>query len=483
MGLCVFESKFFDRGDPLIIQTSNLLGIRRNLPGNVLNKAIIAILFFGFTSVAMADKEVELTHKFTGQIADVDLAAASPESGIVRDVASWKKLWLAWRPNEPIHQIDFENQIVFVETAPGPNAVIANELKLNDHGDLRYETGSSRTGGPGFGYLIMVVPRAGIKTVNGMTMDGKPVQPKAMETGTDDGTPPTQPANRPRTDETVRDAKPPRVIPSSPGQEFVKVEIVGRIRTQFRSVGAATTGTLVAANGIVWELDLQQDARMTEVARRLGNSLARIKGTLKMQRQRGGIEARVRWIVGVESLEPLGVHPEIPPATLPAERPMTGPENTPPIAGDPRPNPISPDPTETGRETIPQQDDPTVTDEQDPDRTNFKRLTLVTSDGQTQVVNSDGSVHYKSKPRNISNDWTIDASTLAKLHRFVAETEWSRVPKITRSNANDPNELNYTISIETTRGVTRFFVDRTAVPSQPIMKSLFDIISEMAKNR
>ena len=116
-------------------------------------------------------------------------------------------------------------------------------------------------------------------------------------------------------------------------------------------------------------------------------------------------------------------------------------------------------------------------------RPSFTQLSIETSDGLTQLINPDGLVRYESKPKNLSNQWNTDPSTIAKLHRFVAETPWDQVPKSTRSNSNDPNEIGYTISIETSRGVTRIYIDRTAVPDQPTMKQFFDIISEMASNR
>jgi hypothetical protein len=65
----------------------------------------------------------------------------------------------------------------------------------------------------------------------------------------------------------------------------------------------------------------------------------------------------------------------------------------------------------------------------------------------------------------------------------VAETAWDLVPKKTLSNSNDPNEIGYTISIQTPRGVSRFYIDRTAVPDQPTMKQFFEIVSEIASNR
>ncbi len=449
------------------------------------------MFFLGLTSSVLAQQEIELADKFTGKIADPALLSARPESGIVQEQESWKKLWTAWRPNEPIKDVDFNHQTVLVETVPGPNLVFSSLLKLDGQGDLKYEIASSRIEGPGFGYLLMVVPKTGIRSFNGKTMDGKPVETRPVA-AMDKAIPDSQPGVSPPVSvkpalEPNPTVGPPGVDLKTAGQEFVKVEIVGRVRAQFQSVGAETTGTLVAADGIVWELDLQQDEHLLKAARSLGDSLARINGKLEMQRQRGGIEARVRWIVHVESLEPLGVPTAFPPAALPTERPITQLRNAEPLAENPRLSPIRTVPGDAGK-TTPRQPDPS-TPPPVPESgmrdvpTSFKRLSIVTSDGQTQLIDSDGSIHYESKPRNLTNDWTTDPSSIAKLHQFVAETAWDQVPRKTRSESNDPNEINYTISIETSRGVTRFFIDRTAVPDQPTMKQFFEIIGEMARNR
>ena len=472
-------------GNPLSIHHSFTV----KTPGYRPEILIVVIMFLCFSTVASADQEIEIARKFTGKIADPDLENARPKSGIINNPESWKELWTVWRPDKAFNEIDFSNQVVLVNTAPGPNLVFASTLKLDSNGNLSYETASSRMEGKGFGYLIMVIPSAGVKSVNGMSIDGKPVKARPKE-------PATPPLATPTNDPlpggvaTGRDPKPrierPGVDPETASQEFVRVEVVGRVRTQFRSVGAETTGTLVAADGIIWELDLQDNERLIQVASDLGNSLARITGRLKMERQRGAAEARVRWIVMVESFDSLGLLPTIPAASLPNEEAITRTGDSQHDQGEPRvipreesSNPVANAPRQDSSNQPP---DDSV-GEQVPARTSFNRITLVTTDGQTQSIRSDGQVHYESKSRNIVNDWTADPTSIAKLHHFVANTPWERVPRKTLSDSNDPNEISYTISIETRRSTTRIFIDRTAVPDQPVMKNLFDIIGEISRNR
>ena len=102
------------------------------IPQYVLRKAILAILFLGWTSVAKSQQRIDLTDRYSGKVADQSLADVRPDSGIINTPADWKKLWDVWRPNQPIKEIDFENQLVLVETAPG--LVFASLLELDDQG-------------------------------------------------------------------------------------------------------------------------------------------------------------------------------------------------------------------------------------------------------------------------------------------------------------------------------------------------------------
>jgi hypothetical protein len=315
--------------------------------------AVIAFVLLGCAVVAMGQQRIDLADRFTGKIADPSLADARPDSGIINDLAAWQKLWSAWRPGQPIKEVDFAQQIVLVDTVPGPNMVFSSLLQLDEQGDLKYEIASQRGAGPGFGYLIMIVSKTGINSVNGKSLDGKPIEARPIAKTPNEAAPQTKPDNRPVppvTDQTASEPKPslgtPGVDPNTAGMEFVKVEMVGRVRAQFQSVGPETTGTLVAANGIIWELDLHQDEQLMETARGLGNSLARISGDLRMLRQRGGLEARVRWIVHVESMESLGIEAGMPPATSPLEE-LNSPRNAQPIAGNDRPNPAPNSPMES----------------------------------------------------------------------------------------------------------------------------------------
>ena len=392
----------------------------------MLKTLVIALTFPILASIPCAGQEIDPAGKISGKISDPALQVYRPASGIVSDTTTWRKLWGAWRPLVPLKNVDFQTHIVLVETADGPNNVIASLLKLDDEGNLKYEVASTRMAGPGFGYLMLIVPKKDVRKVNGRFV--------------------AQPG--PDRDDSAID-------PDMAAKESVFVEIVGRVRTGVMSIGGETTGTLVAANGIVWELELQDDQQLIEAVNGLGASLAVIRGELT---KKTGVEIRERWIVTVQSLAALDQNP----------RRRTN-ENA----------------KEQARKNQPVASEAPISDV--PIRNGFKLISISTSGGiagtgASQTIAADGTVKYEDIRQNISDTWSIEPATLNKLHQFVAETDWDRVPKLTRAE-NVADAYNFTISIETPKGVTRIFIDGPSLPTQPTIQQLFSIIRRPPKQQ
>jgi hypothetical protein len=62
------------------------------------------------------------------------------------------------------------------------------------------------------------------------------------------------------------------IILSAAGQEnayYVKVEIKGIIQTQIMAIGGETTGVIIKAGDLSWELDLGTNRQLHELAERL----------------------------------------------------------------------------------------------------------------------------------------------------------------------------------------------------------------------
>jgi hypothetical protein len=65
-----------------------------------------------------------------------------------------------------VPEIDFKKEIVIVETTRGGSLRVGT-LKLTDKGDLRVAAIATRDLRPGFRYAVLVLPREGVKSING----------------------------------------------------------------------------------------------------------------------------------------------------------------------------------------------------------------------------------------------------------------------------------------------------------------------------
>ena len=81
--------------------------------------------------------------------------------------------------------------------------------------------------------------------------------------------------------------------------DYAKVEIKGILQTQMMAIGGETTGVIINAGDLSWELDLGTNRRFHELAERLHGKTAVVRGTLKRV---SGIERGERDVVVVESL-------------------------------------------------------------------------------------------------------------------------------------------------------------------------------------
>lgn len=94
---------------------------------------------------------------------------------------------------------------------------------------------------------------------------------------------------------------------SAPPGDYIKVEVRGTLRTGLMAIGGETTGTVVTARGVTWELDLRQIPDGLKRAESLDGKRVLVKGGLEV---RPGVERRERAIVTVTSLEPAPASPD-----------------------------------------------------------------------------------------------------------------------------------------------------------------------------
>lgn len=230
---------------------------------NVRSKAFRVAVLAGWTiqaAAAMAAepdrKPVEVLARWTGTPKDAALRRLAPQQGFITDAAAWQRLWKAWRGDEGVAAVDFTKDAVLVGTVGGPNRVIVRPV-LAAGGNLRFVVVGAEVAGPGFGYAMLKVSRKGVKTINGTA------------------------------------------LPEAAPQQYIRVEVRGKLTTGMMAIGGETTGTAITANGITWELDLGRNADMRARARQLNSKTVVVKGSLQ---RRAGVEIRQRWIVTVSSL-------------------------------------------------------------------------------------------------------------------------------------------------------------------------------------
>jgi hypothetical protein len=140
---------------------------RHGLVAGLVALALVGVL----AGVARAEKkELSASQSWNGSIDDdkaaKDLLKEAPEGGYIADEKAFKKLWEAWKVTDKVPEVDFKKNIVLVATTVGSKLNLKAMLDT-DKGDLVPLGLGTRDLRPGFRYVISVVPREGVKTVNG----------------------------------------------------------------------------------------------------------------------------------------------------------------------------------------------------------------------------------------------------------------------------------------------------------------------------
>jgi hypothetical protein len=76
--------------------------------------------------------------------------------------------------------------------------------------------------------------------------------------------------------------------------------VIGKIKTGMMAIGGETTGTVITAGNITWELSFQRQAETKKLIRENRDAVFEVNGQL---RRKAGVEIRERWIVDVKSLK------------------------------------------------------------------------------------------------------------------------------------------------------------------------------------
>jgi len=110
-------------------------------------------------------RAVKPTAELKGAVEDTGLLKELPAGHFLANEKALDKLWTAWKIADKKPKVDFTKEIVVVATTRG--STLRLTARLDDKGDLRVGGFGTRDLRPGFRYVIAVVSREGVKTVNG----------------------------------------------------------------------------------------------------------------------------------------------------------------------------------------------------------------------------------------------------------------------------------------------------------------------------
>lgn len=106
-------------------------------------------------------KKVEVTKKWSGSVDDEK--AAKPE--VIISTKGLEAVWKAWKIDGAVPKVDFTKDIVVAVYSPGSKLNVAGAT-LDDKGNLDVLGFGTRDLRPGFRYVLGVVSKEGVKTVN-----------------------------------------------------------------------------------------------------------------------------------------------------------------------------------------------------------------------------------------------------------------------------------------------------------------------------
>ena len=108
-------------------------------------------------------KPLKPLKQWSGSVEDLSLQKAAPE--VIVSAPELEKLWQAWKVPGPVPQVDFAKELVVVTTTRGSRLRFG--ATLDEQGNLQVAGMATRDLRPGFRYVIAVVSREGVKSVNG----------------------------------------------------------------------------------------------------------------------------------------------------------------------------------------------------------------------------------------------------------------------------------------------------------------------------
>ena len=131
--------------------------------------AILMVVSYPLEGVPAERELVTPVKEWSGSIEDPTVVSAAPE--IIVSAKEFEALWLAWKLPGPVPEVDFSSYLVAVQTTVGSRLRLS--AVLEDNGNLIVLGLATRDLHPGFRYVLAVLSRTGVKTVNGKELQNK----------------------------------------------------------------------------------------------------------------------------------------------------------------------------------------------------------------------------------------------------------------------------------------------------------------------
>jgi hypothetical protein len=131
--------------------------------------AILMAVSYPLEGVPAERQPVTPVKEWTGSIDDPTIVSAAPE--IILSAKEFEALWLAWKLPGPVPEVEFSLNLVAVQTTQGSRLRLS--AVLEDNGNLMVLGLATRDLHPGFRYVIAVLSRKDVKTINGKELINK----------------------------------------------------------------------------------------------------------------------------------------------------------------------------------------------------------------------------------------------------------------------------------------------------------------------
>ena len=437
-----------------------------------------------------ADEVIKPTQIFTGTQADTSARITLPRTRVITNQTTFDSAWRALGIVDAKPKIDWNTELVLADSVSGPNKM--NALPLNvKNGQLKFVTMSTKMGGPGFGFLLMRIPRKGITHVNEVAVGlDKTIDPIATYRGASD-------------DQVIMSAIAPSNIIKDQNSFGKAWKAIGQ-NGQAPTIDWDTELVLVAkAQGNTNKITL--DKLILEAGGRLRfSSFATEMGSpgycyLMVRVPKQGIEFVNRKqipkhdvgdglpvadgvtvnIVGKLKTGIIAIGGETTGTTITSDNitfevDLTADRGLQAVAQkfkNQRVRVLGALSKQKGVEirerwilkatSIEEVATGETSEKETALEKSFVEIKFSLSGGiaglnEELTIDADGKVEKVNRSRRVTENWQADPKKLAKLHALVGKTEWSKIPKNGKRNRPIPDALAYKFTIDTGKRTFRF---------------------------